>query len=70
MHNENVYYNYLAQFVSTLPKKLVENLNATVQAQLEDDSGPDAESLRQQLQALFHQASVSLDLRKLSLKRS
>lgn len=59
-HNENIYYNYLSQFASILPKALVQNLNVTVQLQLEGDSGPDAEALRQQLEELWKQASVSL----------
>lgn len=58
-HNENIYYNYLAQFASILPKQLVLNLNTTVQAQLEGDDGPEAESMRQQLEEMWKQASVS-----------
>lgn len=59
-HNENIYYNYLAQFASILPKTLVQNLNTTVLAQLEGEDGPEAESLKQQLEQLWQQASVSL----------
>lgn len=58
-HNENIYYNYLAQFASILPKTLVQNLNATVQLQLEGNTGPDAQALQAQLDELWKQASVS-----------
>lgn len=57
-HNANIVRNYLAQFASTLPKVLVQNLNATVQASLQDDQGVEAEALRDELQALWEQASL------------
>lgn len=57
-HNANIVRNYLAQFASTLPKVLVQNLNATVQASLKDDQGVEAQALRNELQALWEQASL------------
>lgn len=59
--NANVVRNYLAQFVSTLPKVLVEALRTTVESQLHGDTGPEAESLRADLQSLFERASLGTE---------
>lgn len=58
-HNKNIYYNYLAQFVSILPKAIVQDLNDTVTADLESASYANADELRSQLDTLWKDASVS-----------
>merc|ERR1712093_632235 len=60
-HNKNVYYNYLAQFVSTLPKVLVQSLNSTVEGTLESGTYANADSLRSQIEDLFATASLGTE---------